>query len=161
VTASGYCPRKNSLSRSIVSSVHVGRPWLHWPARSVSSIWRKQGVHFRHGELAAGADGAVAGHGGEEFVAPGGGELGDAVFAQFGDQRFGQGGGVARLEQGRDAAHAELVGAERGDLEAEVGKASVCSSTAAMSSGSAEKTAGISSACVAIWRLSKAVFSFS
>ncbi len=72
--------------------------------------------------MAAGADGAVAGHGGEEFVAPGRGELGDAVFAQLGDQRTGERGGVAGLEQGGDAAHAELVGAERGDLKAEVGQ---------------------------------------
>ena len=43
----------------------------------------QQGVHFRHGEDAAGADGAVAGHGRQQFVAAGGGELGDAVFAQL------------------------------------------------------------------------------
>src|SRR5690606_23099864 len=36
-----YCPRWNSLSRSDrPSCTHVGRPWLHWSARSVASIWR-------------------------------------------------------------------------------------------------------------------------
>jgi hypothetical protein len=44
------------------------------------------------------------------------------VFAQFADQRAGQRGGVAGVQQGGDAAHAELVGAERGDGEAEVGQ---------------------------------------
>ncbi len=82
----------------------------------------EQGVHFGNRQLAAGADGAVAGHGGEQFVAAGGGELADAVFAQFGDQRPGQGGGVAALQQGGDAAHAELAGAEGGDGEAEFGQ---------------------------------------
>ena len=49
----------------------------------------QQGVHFWHGQQTAGADGAVAGHRRQQFVAAGSGELADAVFALFGDQRFG------------------------------------------------------------------------
>ena len=62
----------------------------------------------------------MAGHAGEQFVTAGGDELADAVFAQFGNQRAGEGGRVTGLEQGGNAAHTKLVGAERGDGEAEV-----------------------------------------
>ena len=73
----------------------------------------QQGVHFRQAELATGADGAVAGHGGEKFVTLAGGDLADAVFAQIGDQGAGEGDRVAGLQQGGNGAHAELVGAKR------------------------------------------------
>ena len=80
----------------------------------------QQGVHFRYGELTAGAHRAVAGHGGEQFVAPRGGQLRDAMLAQFADQRAGERRRVAGLEQGRHAAYAELVGAERRDGETQL-----------------------------------------
>jgi hypothetical protein len=38
-----HLPRMNSLSSSAIDSwTQVGRPWLHWSARSVSSIWRSR-----------------------------------------------------------------------------------------------------------------------
>jgi hypothetical protein len=46
--------------------------------------------------------------------------LGDAVFAQFGEQRAGEAGRVGRLQQRRHAAHGELRRGHRREVEAEV-----------------------------------------
>ena len=43
IHVSGYCPRMNRASSSAIPScVHVGRPWLHWLARSVFSMSRNR-----------------------------------------------------------------------------------------------------------------------
>ena len=82
----------------------------------------QQGVHLGQGEAAVGADGAVAGHGGEEFVAAGGDHFAGGEVAQFGEEgadEFADGG---RGEEGRDAAHGKFLGAGGADLEAHAGE---------------------------------------
>ena len=77
----------------------------------------QQGVHFGQAELAAGAHRAVAGHGGQQLVAPGGGQLRDAVFAQFGEQGEHQRRRIGCLQERWNAAHGQLGRPDRRQIE--------------------------------------------
>jgi hypothetical protein len=91
--------------------------------RSVGPLARlhvaQQRVHFRHGELAVGAHRAVAGHGGQQFVAPPLDHLAGRRLAQFLQQGAQQCAGISAGQQRRHGAHRQFGRPGLADVETE------------------------------------------
>ena len=82
----------------------------------------QQRIHFGDGQRAVGAHGAVAGHGGEQLVAPCGNDLGGGHVFEFGEYRAGQLADVGAGEQGRHGAYRQGGRAGGGDFETHAGE---------------------------------------
>jgi hypothetical protein len=82
----------------------------------------QQGVHFRQAQRAVGAHRAVAGHGGQQFVAACFDHAAGGMLGQVLEQRAHQIDGVATGQQRRQRAHGKLARSGGGDGEAERGE---------------------------------------
>src|SRR5690606_12113576 len=82
----------------------------------------QQGVHFGNGERTVGAHGAVAGHGGEQLVAPRGDDVGGGHVFELGEYRAGQLADVGAGEQRWYGAHRQGGRAGGGDFETHAGE---------------------------------------
>jgi len=80
----------------------------------------QEGVHLGDRQQAARADGALAGHAGEELVALHRRQLRRPMLPQFVQQRTRQIRWVGGEQQCGDAAHRELSWADRREVEAEL-----------------------------------------
>ena len=87
-------------------------------ARGVFHV-AQEGVHFGQGELAAGADGAVAGHGGEDVIFVFFDGLAAADLGEFTQDVFGERDDVGFAEHGGDGADGEGVAAHVGQFQSE------------------------------------------
>ena len=88
-------PRRNSASSSFsVTWRQVGRPWLHWSARSVRFHVAQQRVHLVQRQPAVGAHRAVAGHRRQQLVARALHHAAGVDLRQFGQHRARQLGQV-------------------------------------------------------------------
>ena len=84
---------------------------MHWLLRGVFSMSRRRAFISGRVELAAGADGAVAGHGGEDVVFVFFDGLAAADLGEFANTSFGERDDVGFAEHGGDGADGEGVAA--------------------------------------------------
>ncbi|MPN41365.1 hypothetical protein SDC9_188910 [bioreactor metagenome] len=82
----------------------------------------QQGVHFVQRELAVGAHGTVAGHGGQDFIVCALHHGGGIVRGQFGQHAARQLHRIALRQAGGHGAHGQGLGGERHNLQAQRGQ---------------------------------------
>ena len=100
-------PRQNSWSSSRrLICRQVGRPWLHWSARSVRSMSRSSAFISSMRQLPVGAHRAVAGHRRQQAVAGALEGAARAELGEFGEDAARQLDDVAVGQRRRHRAHA-------------------------------------------------------
>jgi hypothetical protein len=116
-------PRMKSLSSSAIDScTQVGRPWLHWSARSVASIWRSRAfISIRPSARWARTAPWQAMVASSSLRRASTTRLA-GMFGQVAQQRAHQLVHLSARQQRRQAAHGDFARAGGGDLEAERGQ---------------------------------------